>query len=229
MHLPLAATAQRSCSNAARLSVLNEEFQVTPRVVITGIGAVTPVGIGARAFWEGLTRGVCGVREITRFDASAFKSRKAAEVRTLDGLKFPGREKQWNGSRSVTFAVAAAALALEDAGIQLNDTELADGGVVFGATLACLNLMARFDQQSLRQGPRSCDPGMFPDTGFSAPACRISILLGIRGFNATLSNGETSGIDAINYGVKFIRSRRAKIVLAGGVEELCFENFLACY
>jgi 3-oxoacyl-[acyl-carrier-protein] synthase II len=198
-------------------------------VVITGVGAVTPIGIGATAFWDALSKGNSGVGTISLFDVSGFRSQKAAEVKSLEGVKLPGRTEHWNGSRSVSFALAAAKLALEDAAIEVNDTNRPGIGVAFGTTLACLNLMARFDQQSLRESPRSCDPGMFPDTGVSAPACRVSIALGARAFNATLSNGQTSSLDALNYAVRFIRAGRAHTVLTGGVEELCLESFLGYY
>src|SRR5439155_7538662 len=90
-------------------------------------------------------------------------------------------------------------------------------------------LMARFDQQALREGPRTCDPMMFPDTGVSAPACRISIAFGVNAFNITLSNGATSALDAIHYGVEAIRKGSAHTVLAGGIEEVCLESFAAAH
>ena len=201
------------------------------RVVITGIGAVTPIGIGRDAFWNALTKGISGIGQVSLFNVSGFRSQKAAEVRDkdLDCVKLPGRKESWSGSRSVSFAVAAAKLALENAEVEVTDSNRSQIGVAYGTTLACLNLNARFDQQSIREGPRSCDPGMFPDTGFSAPACRVSMLLGARAFNVTLSNGQTSSLDAIHYGVKFIRAKRTQAVLAGGIEEICFENFLGYY
>jgi 3-oxoacyl-[acyl-carrier-protein] synthase II len=92
-----------------------------------------------------------------------------------------------------------------------------------------LNLMSRFDQQALREGPRTCDPMMFPDTGVSAPACRISIAFGVKAFNITLSNGATSGLDAIHYGAEAIRKGSADTVLAGGIEEVCLESFAGAH
>lgn len=199
------------------------------RVVITGLGIVSPAGIGKQAFWDGLMEGKSGIEPISLFDVSGFRSRHAGEVRDLSAVSLPGRKEQWTVSRSITMAASAATLALEDAGIQVTDQNRHDIGVVYGATLACLNVMARFDQQSMREGPRLCDPGMFPDTGVGAPACRVSILLGARAFNATLSNGATSSLDALRYGVHFIRMGRAHTVLAGGVEELCLETYLGYY
>jgi len=199
------------------------------RVAITGIGAVTPLGIGVDAFWNALSTGTPGIDKVSRFDVSRFGSQRAAEVKDCEWAKLLGRKESWSGSRSVSFTLAAAKLALEHAGIELTPENKPRVGVSLGTTLACLNLMARFDQQSLREGPRTCDPMMFPDTGVSAPACRISIFFGVTAFNTTLSNGATSGLDAIHYGAELIRKGWAHTVLAGGMEETCPESFAGAH
>lgn len=194
--------------------------QTTTRVAVTGIGAVTPFGLGAGALWNALSAGESAIAP-----TSHFPEKRSAEVKPCDWQKLIGRKDSWSGSRSVNFALGAAKLAIEDAGLDLTPENGERTGVSVGTTLACLNLMARFDQQALREGPRTCDPMMFPDTGVSAPACRISIVFGIRAFNTTLSNGATSGLDAIYYGAEMIRRGLVETVLAGGVEEICTETF----
>jgi 3-oxoacyl-[acyl-carrier-protein] synthase II len=193
------------------------------RVMITGIGVVSPVGVGADAFWSSLILGTSGIAPATLFSTTQWPSHCVAEVKDADKL-LPAARK-WAFARSITLAVSAARLALSDAGIEICDKTGDETGVVYGATLGCLKLLAHFDQQSLREGPRLCDPMAFPDTGVSAPSCRVSIELGLRAFNTTLSNGQTSGLDAIAYAASFIRNGRASTVLAGGVEELCEETF----
>lgn len=207
----------------------NQENDLSGPIVITGIGAVTPIGVGKENFWRSLTNGTSGISEISRFDVSGCHARTAAEVKDFDSLNLLVRKQNWSGSRSITFAVAGAKLALEDAGIELTETTRAETGVVFGTTLGCVNLMAEFDRQSIREGPRSCDPGMFPDTGVSAPSCRISVLMGFSAFNSTLSNGASSGLDALSYAARALRAGKARAVLVGGVEEISYETFLACY
>lgn len=198
-------------------------------IVISGIGAVTPVGVGKESFWGALVNGTSGIAEITRFDVSKFNARRAAEVKDLNAINQIVPKQNWSASRSITFAIAAAKLAFQDAGIELTEATRHETGVVFGTTLGCVNLMAEFDRQAVREGPRSCDPGVFPDTGVSAPSCRISVLLGLSAFNSTLSNGESSALDALSYGARAIRAGRANMVLVGGVEEICYETFMACY
>jgi 3-oxoacyl-[acyl-carrier-protein] synthase II len=204
-------------------------YDRTKRIAITGVGAVTPLGIGADAFWSALSSGTSGIEPVSHFDVSRFRTKQAAGVKPCDWAKLLGRKETWSGSRSVSFTLAAAALALEHAGIELTPENRPRIGVALGTTLACLNLMARFDQQALREGPRTCDPTMFPDTGVSAPACRISIAFGVNAFNITLSNGATSGLDAIHYGAEAIRKGLAHTVLAGGMEEVCLESLAGAH
>src|SRR5437016_3549064 len=204
-------------------------YDRTKRIAITGVGAVTPIGIGADAFWSALVSGASGIEPVSNFDVSRLRAKQAAAVKPCDWAKLLGRKESWSGSRSVSFTLASAALALEHAGIELTAENRPRIGVALGTTLACLNLMARFDQQALREGPRTCDPMMFPDTGVSAPACRISIAFGGNAFNITLSNGATSALDAIHYGAEAIRKGSAHTVLAGGIEEVCLESFAAAH
>jgi 3-oxoacyl-[acyl-carrier-protein] synthase II len=198
---------------------------VNRRVAITGIGVLSPIGIGSTAFWRGMVEGRPGIEPVTLFDTSKTACQKAAEVKGFDPAQFVGRKSLQYLNRSITLGCAAAKLALEDAGITVSDEKRSRIGVVYGTTLSCLNMMAQFDQQSLLEGPRSVNPMNFPNTGFSAPSCQVSIMFGLDAFNTTLSNGPTSSLDAVKYGLDFIRLGRADMVLAGGVEELCLETF----
>lgn len=197
------------------------------RVVVTGVGLATPIGVGARPFWEALCAGLDGAGAVCAFDASEFPDARAAEVRDMSALTFPGRKSIWALSRGMKLGFAAARLALEDAGISVSDANRDDIGVAYGSTLSGLAPLAHFDQASLREGPRLADPLVFPSTGASAPACQVSIVLGVDAFNTTLSNGQTASLDAVQYGVHFIHLGRASVVLAGGVEDLCRERYLA--
>jgi 3-oxoacyl-[acyl-carrier-protein] synthase II len=200
---------------------------VNRRVGITGIGVLSPIGTGSTAFWRGMLEGKAGIEPVTLFDTSKAGSHRAAEVKGFDPAQFVERKGLQYLNRSITLGCAAAKLALEDAEITVSDENRSRIGVVYGTTLSCLNMMARFDQQSLLEGPRSVNPMNFPNTGVSAPACQVSIMFGMDAFNTTLSNGPTSSLDAVKYAVDFIRLGRADLVLAGGVEELCVETFLA--
>jgi len=195
------------------------------RVVITGAGIVSPIGIGRNIFWSNLTGGVSGVRATECLSYPGMKGPiQAAMVEADLSALLPCRQSVWNGTRTTSFALAAARLALDDAGLDLTTLDLKTVGIAFGTTLSCLSLMSRYDRQAIEEGPRLANPGVFPDTGFSAPSCRLSVLLGPCAFNVTLSNGETSVLDAIEYACTFIRAGRAEMVLVGGSEELSPES-----
>lgn len=203
------------------------ESLLNKRIVITGLGVLSPIGNSAEDFWQGLIKGKSGIEPVTLFDTSKTASHTAAEVRGFDPAQFLARKGLQYLNRSITLGCAAAKLALEDARITVSNENRSRIGVVYGTTLSCLHMMAKFDQQSLVEGPRFVNPMNFPNTGVSAPACQVSIMFGMDAFNTTLSNGPTSALDAVKYAADFIRLGRADLVLAGGVEELCVETFLA--
>jgi 3-oxoacyl-[acyl-carrier-protein] synthase II len=193
------------------------------RIVVTGIGMVLPVGAGKDQAWQAVCAGQDGASEVSTFDASGFGTVKAAEIKDVSQLR--GRKSVWAVSRGMIMGFAAAKFALEDSKITVTPENKDNIGVVYGSTLTGLAPLAKFDQEALRNGPRIADPLMFPSTGSSAPACQVSIVLGVDAFNTTLSNGQTASLDAIQYGMQFIDLGRATTVLAGGVEDLCFERF----
>jgi len=143
-------------------------------------------------------------------------------------VPFAGKRNLWKITRSILFGYAAAANALDNAGIDADAEARAAIGTVFGSTLGGLSPLLELDRQAMKQGPRFVDPLLFPSAGPSAPGCQVSITAGLRAFNTTLSNGQTSGLDAIRYGADFIRRRRASVVVAGAVEELSPHVFHAC-
>jgi len=102
-------------------------------------------------------------------------------------------------------------------------------GVSVGTTFGSLHSISQFDRTGLIEGPRYVNPSHFPNTVINSPASRISIRFKIKGFNTTISTGFCAGIDAISYASDFIRLKRAEVVLAGGVEELCEETFSGFY
>jgi 3-oxoacyl-(acyl-carrier-protein) synthase len=196
------------------------------KVVITGIGIVSALGTSTERFWEGLVSGADPLRRITRFETDPLAELWAAEVAEFEP-PLPIRPKHpWTGNRSIQFAIAAAQQALADARIVLEDANRSDIGVVFGSTQSCLDLAVKVDLDGLLRGPRTVNPSLFPHSNPSAPSCRVSLELGLEAFNTVLSNGPTSGLDAITYAASAIRDRLAPVVLAGGLEELTRMTFL---
>lgn len=196
------------------------------KVVVTGIGILSPIGIGRNSYWEALFQGKTGFRTISLFDTAPFKVTIAGEICDFDPVHFLGKKGLRDLDRSTQLINAAAKLALEDSGLEITENNTCSIGVSVGATFGSLHSIAQFDREGLIEGPRYVNPSHFPNTVINSPASRISIRFKIKGFNTTTSTGFCAGLDSIAYACDFIRLKRADIVLAGGVEELCEETFL---
>lgn len=193
---------------------------IADRIVVTGIGVVSALGAGREAFWRSLAAGACGLHPVSRFEPQADACRLAGEIAEFSPAPFLGTKGIRHFDRTTLLLACAAVLALDDAGIAraagapTPDDQL---GIAVGSTYGSIGSIAAFDTEALREGPSYVNPMEFPNTVLNAPASRISILLGATGPNATISTGETSGIDALGYASDFLRLGRASVMLAGGV------------
>lgn len=195
-------------------------------VVITGIGIISPIGIGKDNYWNALFNGTTGFRPLTLFDASPFHISLAGEIPDFDPVRFLGKKGLRELDRSTRLLNIAAKLALEDSNLEITGENASSAGVVIGATFGSLHSIFQFDRVGLIEGPRFVNPSHFPNTVINSPASRVSIRFGLKGFNTTISTGFCAGIDAVSYASDFIRLNRADIVMAGGVEELCEETLM---
>lgn len=193
--------------------------------MITGIGVLSPIGIGREPYWEALLQGKTGFRPITLFDTAAFRAHVAGEIADFDALSFLGKKGLRDLDRSTRLICSAAKLAIEDSGLDIIDENTGSVGVSIGTTFGSLHSISQFDRTGLLEGPRSVNPSHFPNTVINSPASQVSIRYKIKGFNTTISTGFCASLDAVSYGADFIKMGRANVVLAGGVEELCEETF----
>ncbi len=199
------------------------------RVVVTGIGVISPLGVGREEFSAALLRGDSGVRPVSLFDTSELKSKSAAEVSSFRAEDYLGVKGLRNLDRSTRLITSAAKLALDDSGFKVTEANSGDIGVAVGTALGGIRSISDFDREIMIEGPRYVSPGLFPNTVINSPASQVSIKFNIKGFNATLSSGFSASLDAIGYAVDFLRRGRIEAVLAGGVEELCIQTYLAFY
>lgn len=194
-------------------------------IAVTGIGVFSPIGNGRDHYWNALKEGKKGFRQITVFDSAALSVHVAGEV-DFDPVALLGKKGLRDLDRSTRLLSAAALAAVDDAKLLISDDNSHDAGVSVGSTFGSLHSISQFDRSGLIEGPRMVNPSHFPNTVLNSPASRVSIRLNIKGFNTTISTGCCSGLDAIAYAADFIRLKRADVVLAGGVEELCEETLL---
>lgn len=195
------------------------------KVVITGVGILSSIGIGRQAFREALFQGRIGFKPITLFDTSKYSVKTGGEITDFDPLAFLEKKGLRELDRSTRLVCSAAKLAIDDSKIIITESNTHSIGVSIGTTFGSLKSIAEFDRTSLIEGPRYVNPSFFPNTVINSPASRISIRFKIKGFNTTISTGCCAGIDAISYASDFISMARADIVFAGAVEELCEDTF----
>jgi len=185
------------------------------RIVITGIGIISPVGIGIPAFQDSIFNGKSGIKKIHSFDPSKFPCQIAGEISDFDPMQYIHSSKIPKG-RSVQFAVAAAKMATEDADLKLNIREKERTGVIIGTSSSGIGYLEIEHNRFLEKGRVSpyATTGVFAGSVSSEVASH----LGIHGLNFTLSNGCTAATDAIGYATQLIRESTLDIVVAGGSE-----------
>jgi 3-oxoacyl-[acyl-carrier-protein] synthase II len=194
------------------------------RIVVTGLGLVSSMGIGGAAFWASAAAGATGIRNTTRFDTQGLSCHLAGEVCDLDPKAWLPKKGLRNLNRSIIFGRTAARCALDVAGFAGAPPDPGATGVVLGTNGSCTSQMLEFDRDASRG---FVDPLMFPNTGVSAPACQISVFEGYHSQTSTLSSGHAAGLEAIAVGAQVLRADEAAVVIAGGVEELCAATYAA--
>ncbi len=192
---------------------------MTPRrVVVTGVGLVSPLGIGTAETWRGLVAGRSGAGPITRFDASDFSSRIACEVKGFDPLDYADRRDARKMDTFIQYALAASLFAAEDAGLE---TPLADPdrvGVVISSGIGGFETIEREHRKLLEKGPRRISPFFVPAMVVNLAAGWVSIRLGARGPNSAMATACSAGAHAVGEAFRLIRYGHADVMVAGGAE-----------
>ena len=188
------------------------------RVVITGLGPVTPIGIGVSAFWDGLRAARSVVRRVSRFDPEPFRSHVAAEVDDFDATDYLDARRAKRLDRCSHFTLAAARLALADAGIDLAAEDSDRVGAMMGSALGGVEFAEREHEKFLAGGIRCVEPGLALTVFVGAASCNLAIELGITGPNITNGMSCASGAIAIGEAFRAVRRGEADLMLAGGAE-----------
>ncbi len=190
------------------------------RVVVTGIGAVSPNGVGREAFWEATRNGTSGVRRITRFDPSGFVVQVAGEV-DIDEDQYVSQKDRPHVSRSVPLGVAAVQEALEDAGIDyraLTRDDLREVGVIVGSGGGSQDFTEEQYRLYYTGKVKQCSVYTIPTSTIGTLASEISMRFGFRGLSHIVSTGCTSSTDAIGYAYRNIQAGVLDQMVAGGVD-----------
>jgi 3-oxoacyl-[acyl-carrier-protein] synthase II len=193
---------------------------VTPnrRVVVTGVGLVSPVGIGTEETWQALLAGRSGAGPITLFDASHHATRFACEVKGFDPLGFMDRKDVKKVDRFIQFAIAASDLALKDAAFAVPPSEAGRVGVFIGSGIGGFATIEREHEALLKGGPRKISPFFIPATVVNLASGWVSIRTGAKGPNSATATACTSGAHAVGDSYRLIQRGDADAMIAGGSE-----------
>lgn len=192
---------------------------VPRRVVVTGLGAITPVGNNVPEYWNGLLNGVSGAGEITRFDASKFKCRIACEVKGFDPLDFFDKKEARKLDSFAQFAIVAADEAIADSGINKDNTDFDEVGVIFGSGIGGIDsLFNDMRDFALGDGTPRLSPFIIPRLLPDLAAGHISIKYGLHGANFATVSACASSANALIEGFNFIHFGKADVMVVGGSE-----------
>ena len=197
------------------------------RVVLTGIGLISPLGIGVKETWTALCAGQSGVGPITRFDTAKFDTKIAAEVKGFKAEDFLPRKIANRTQLHISYAIVAAQMALEDSGLTIDDSNAARVGVYVGCGLGGLDILEKTSRTIDIKGPRRVSPFFIPMMIGNMAAGMISIHLGAKGPNSSVATACASGSHAIGDAFHIIKRGAADAMITGGVESVITQCCIA--
>ena len=191
---------------------------MTNRVVITGIGAITPVGIGKDNFWEALISGKNGIGKITRFDATDYGAQVAGEVKDFEPADYIDKKESKRMDRYTQFAVATAKMAIKDAGLDLESEDKERIGTYVGTGIGGIETMHSQYEKLFAKGPSRISPFFIPMMIGNMAAGQISIAFGLRGPSSCVVTACATGSNCIGDAFRLIQHGQADVMVAGGTE-----------
>ena len=188
------------------------------RVVVTGCGVVSPVGIEKDSFWNSLLKGKSGVGKITHFDASEFDSQIAGEVSDFDPTSFLSSKEVRRIPRFAQFSLKAAQEALDDSGLDLGSLDPYEIGTIIGSGVGSLETIEKEHKVLLERGPKKLSPFMIPMLITNEAAGHVAIRFKLKGVNFCTVTACASGAHAIGEAYRAIKQGKSKVVVCGGTE-----------
>lgn len=188
------------------------------RVVITGLGVISPVGTGLDQFWGALTSGVSGIDKITRFDPSGFKTQIAGEVKNFEPTDYIDKKEARRMDRFAQFAVAAAGMAIKDADLDLDQLDRDRAGVIVGSGIGGMQTFEDQCKVLHERGPDRVSPFFVPMMIANMASGQVAIAYGLRGPNITTLTACASSGNAVGDAFKLLQRGGADVVVAGGTE-----------
>lgn len=188
------------------------------RVVVTGMGAITPIGLSVEEFWQGVQEGRTGFGQITKFDASEYKCKIAAEVKGFDGKEYMDFKAAKRMELFCQYAVAATKEAMEDAALDMEKEDPFRVGVSVGSGIGSLQAMEREHSKLLEKGPGRVNPLLVPMMICNMAAGNVSIQFGLKGKSLNVVTACATGTNSIGEAFRSIQHGEADVMVAGGTE-----------
>jgi 3-oxoacyl-[acyl-carrier-protein] synthase II len=216
-----AECGMRNKTPGSKFRIPNSEFQNSEdRVVITGLGIVSSIGVGKGEFWKNCLQGISGIKPIRGFNVSSYRSRLGGQLPEIDFKAFIKPANLRRMDRIGKMMVSAVRLALEDSGLELGKENSNRMGLSIGTGLGSSDTVDQFFRSLLKDGPVGAAPLLFQTSVPNAVSSHCSIEYGIKGINITFSHKETSTEMAMAYAYHLLREERMDMILAGGGDEL---------
>jgi len=188
------------------------------RVVITGLGPVTPVGIGKNEFWQSLIKGKCGIDRISYFDTEKYPTKIAAEVKDFDYTNYISIKEANRMDKSTQFSIVSAMLALEDSELKITEKDAYLTGVIIGSGIGGIGTFEKQHKILLEKGPGRVSPFFVPMMISNISAGEIAIKIGAKGPNGVITTACASSTHAIGMAFKLLQYGDAQIIISGGTE-----------
>lgn len=188
------------------------------RVVVTGMGAITPIGLSVNEFWDSIKQGKTGFDTITKFDASEYKCHLAAEVKGFEGKNYMDFKAAKRMELFCQYAVAATKEAMEDAGLDMEKEDAYKVGVSVGSGIGSLQAMEREHSKLLEKGPNKVNPLLVPLMICNMAAGNVSIQFGLKGKSINVVTACATGTNSIGEAFRAIQYGEADVMIAGGTE-----------
>jgi 3-oxoacyl-[acyl-carrier-protein] synthase II len=199
------------------------------RVVITGIGIISPLGFGHEEFWKNLIEGKSGIAPITSIDTTNYTCKMGAEVRNLQTEEYLGKKGIRYLTKGTKFLASAIKLALGDANLQLDESLHDKTGIIIGSALGNFSQTTDYTYDIVRNNPSELLPMQSYDVALNSSINFASVFFKIKGPSRTISSGFTSSTDAIGNAYNLIQNGKSDIIITGGVEQISLDAYVIFY
>jgi 3-oxoacyl-[acyl-carrier-protein] synthase II len=188
------------------------------RVVITGLGPVTPIGTGKNKFWQSLIQGKCGIDRISYFDTKEYPTKIAAEIKDFDYSNYISTKEANRMDKSTQFSIVAVMLALADSKLKITEKDSYSTGVIIGSGIGGIETFEKQHKILLEKGPRRVSPFFIPMMISNISAGEIAIKIGAKGPNGVITTACASSTHALGIALKLLQRGDAQIIISGGTE-----------